>query len=101
MKITYKKKLFSDNDIEEFINLSKSDELRSTGMKDSNFIRWKFTLNPLGPSNYFYFENNNKIVGRILSTHYPGKIFINNQILESYCLSDPILFINLIDSYQI
>ena len=44
MKITYKKKLFSDNDIEEFINLSKSDELRSTGMKDSNFIRWKFTL---------------------------------------------------------
>ena len=49
-------KLFSSDDIENFINLSIGDELRSQGMKKSEIVEWKFIKNPLGPSNYFYFS---------------------------------------------
>ena len=81
-------KLFSSDDIENFINLSIDDELRSQGMKKPEIIEWKFIKNPLGPSNYFYFKVNEKVLGRILSAHYPGKLAINQRIKNSFCLSD-------------
>ena len=66
--IDIKKKLFSENDIESFINLSKSDDLRSEGMRNPEIVKWKFISNPMGPSNYFFFEVKNKILASALIT---------------------------------
>ena len=55
-------KLFSSDDIENFINLSIDDELRSQGMKKSEIVEWKFIKNPLGPSNYFFLKKMKKYV---------------------------------------
>ncbi len=82
------KSSFSESDVDEFINLSKNDDIRTEGMKDPKVVAWKFISNPNGPSNYFYFKKNEKIKGRIMSAHYPGKIALNKNILNSFCLSD-------------
>ena len=82
------KSSFSETDVDEFINLSKNDDIRTEGMKDPKVVAWKFINNPNGPSNYFYFKKNNKIKGRIMSAHYPGKIALNKNISNSFCLSD-------------
>ena len=86
--IKFEKKSFSDEDIDDFIDSSKSEYLRTPGMKDSKFIKWKFILNPKGKSNYFYFKVKEDIAGRILSAHYPGSLVIENFFLSSFCLSD-------------
>ena len=82
------KSSFSESDVDEFINLSKNDDIRTEGMKDPKVVAWKFISNPNGPSNYFYFKKNNEIKGRIMSAHYPGKIALNKNISNSFCLSD-------------
>ena len=86
--IKFEKKLFSNEDIDGFIELSKSEFLRTKGMKNSKFIEWKFILNPLGKSNYFYFKFKDNLAGRIMSAQYPGKLAIDKKILKSFCLSD-------------
>ena len=84
----FETKPFSDQDISDFIDLSHSEYLRTEGMKNSEFVKWKFTLNPQGNSNYFFFKKKEKVVGRILSAHYPGKLILDKQIFDSFCLSD-------------
>lgn len=87
-EINFFKKNFSEKDITDFIDLSINDNLRSEGMKDQKNVRWKFIENPLGPANYFFFKNKDKIVGRILSAHYPGKLVLNKKHVAYFCLSD-------------
>lgn len=88
MTIEIHKSFFSKENVDEFINLSKNDNIRTEGMKDSKIVYWKFISNPNGPSNYFYFKKNEKIKGRIMSAHYPGKIVLNENLYNSFCLSD-------------
>ena len=100
-------KQFQISDIQEFVSLTIKENLLTEGMKDPKHVKWKFCENPCGKTNYFYLSYKNKIVGRILSSQYPGKIYINQEKFNSFCLSDLYLkkenrapFTNLIKLYN-
>ena len=84
----FEKKSFSENDINEFIQLSKSEYHTIPKMNDPKFIKWKLISNPKGKSYYFYFKVKDNIAGRILSAHYPGRLAIGNYLFNSFWLSD-------------
>lgn len=102
-----KHKIFQASDIKEFVSLTIKESLLTESMKNPEHVRWKFCTNPNGHSNYFYLFCKGSIVGRILSSQYPSKIFINNVEYNSFCLSDLYLkrkhrtpFTNLLNLYN-
>ena len=82
------KKKFSNDDISNFISLSEDEILRTQELKNTKFIKWKFTLNPRGKSDYFYYKYKKKIVGRILSNYYSGRLIVKKKVYKSFFLSD-------------
>ena len=86
MKIQNKK--FEEKDIRSFVSLISKEKLLNNQIKNKKFVKWKFTKNPLGKSNYFFLKNKKKIIGRILSSAFASRVFLNQRSKKTYLLSD-------------